>query len=97
MAPIIRLRERKGLRRRGKNHQCRASVDRCVKYYLRVVFSNGAADIMVHICTAALFTVYNMYGHTYSKSMDQPGKVANPAACGQLSRENEYFPVHVRA
>ena len=30
-----------------------------------------------------------MYGHTCGKSMDQPGKVANPA-CGQLSRENEY-------
>ena len=28
-----------------------------------------------------------MYGHTYSKSMDQPGKVANPAL-GQLNREN---------
>ena len=39
-----------------------------------------------------------MYGHTssYSKSMDQLGKVANPA-CGQLNRENEYFPVRVRA
>ena len=37
-----------------------------------------------------------MYGHTYSKSMDKPGKVANPA-CGQLNRENEYFPVRVRA
>ena len=35
--------------------------------------------------------------HTYSKSMDQPGKVANTAA-GQLNRENEYFfPVRVRA
>ena len=33
-----------------------------------------------------------MYGHTYSKSMDQPGKVASPAR-GQLNRENEYFPV----
>ena len=32
----------------------------------------------------------------YSKSMDQPGKVANPAR-GQLYRENEYFPVPVRA
>ena len=30
---------------------------------------------------------------TYSKSMDQPGKVANPAHHGQLNRENEYFPV----
>ena len=35
---------------------------------------------------------------TYSKSKDQPGKVANPAfACGQLNREDEYFPVPVRA
>ena len=36
------------------------------------------------------------YGHTYSKSKDQPGKVANPAR-GQLNRENEYFPGLVRA
>ena len=28
----------------------------------------------------------NMYGHTYSKSMDQPGKVTHPAR-GQLNRE----------
>ena len=27
-----------------------------------------------------------MYGHTYSKSMDQPGKVVNPAR-GQLTRK----------
>ena len=34
---------------------------------------------------------------SYSKkSMDQPGKVANPAR-GQLNRENEYFPIRVRA
>ena len=32
----------------------------------------------------------------YSKSMDQPGKVASPAR-GQLIKENEYFPVPVRA
>ena len=31
-----------------------------------------------------------MCGHTYSKSMYQPGKVANPAR-GNLNRENEYF------
>ena len=36
------------------------------------------------------------HGHTYSKSMDQPGKVANLAR-GQLNSENEYFPVPVRA
>ena len=44
-------------------------------------------------CTLALIT---MYGHTYSKSMDQPSKVANPVR-GQLNRGNEYFPVRVRA
>ena len=33
---------------------------------------------------------------TYSKSMDQPGKVANPAR-GQLNRENELFSDAVRA
>ena len=37
-----------------------------------------------------------MYGHTYSKHtyskiMDRPDKVANPAR-GQLNRENEIFP-----
>ena len=31
-----------------------------------------------------------------SKSVDQSGKVANPAR-GQLNKENEYFPVRVRA
>ena len=33
---------------------------------------------------------------TYSKSIDQPGMVANPAS-GQLNRENEGFLVRVRA
>ena len=33
---------------------------------------------------------------TYSKSMDQPGKVAIPDR-GQLNRENEYFPVRIHA
>ena len=40
-----------------------------------------------------------LYGHhmTYSKGKHQPGKVASPAR-GQLnSRENEQFPVLVRA
>ena len=37
-----------------------------------------------------------MYSHTYSKNMDQPGKVANPAR-GQLNREHKYFPVRARA
>ena len=29
-----------------------------------------------------------MYGHRYSKSKDQPGKVANPSR-GQLNRKND--------
>ena len=37
-----------------------------------------------------------MYGHTFSKSMNPPGKVANPAR-DQLNRENEYFSVRIRA
>ena len=37
-----------------------------------------------------------VYGHTYSKSMDQPCKVASPAR-GQLNRKNKYFPVRVCA
>ena len=40
--------------------------------------------------------MYGIYGHTFSKSIDQPGKVANPAR-GQLNSENENFPVRVRA
>ena len=35
-----------------------------------------------------------MVTHTYRKSIDQMGKVANPAR-GQLNRENKYFPVRV--
>ena len=35
-----------------------------------------------------------MYSHTYSKSMDEPGKAASPAR-GQLNGKNEYFPVRV--
>ena len=30
-----------------------------------------------------------IYGYTYSKSIDQPGKVANPAR-GELNRENDF-------
>ena len=36
------------------------------------------------------------YGHNVWQSIDQLGKVANPARC-QLKRENRYFPVSVRA
>ena len=48
-----------------------------------------ATSIYIHVCTVK----HDIY---CSKSMDQPGKVANPAS-GQLDRENDYFPVRVRA
>ena len=38
-----------------------------------------------------------VYGHTYSKSMDQPGKVGCQSWSCQLNMENEHFPVPVRA
>ena len=47
--------------------------------------------IYVYVC---MYDHY-MYDHTHSKSVDQPGKVANPAR-GQLNRKNKYFPVLVR-
>ena len=37
-----------------------------------------------------------MYGHHIEQSMYQLGKAVNPA-CDQLNRENEHFPVPVRA
>ena len=55
---------------------------------LRVsVYSSGTVDVALYVC---------MYGHTYSKSMDQPGEVASPARSSQPKRKNEYFPVRVR-
>ena len=37
-----------------------------------------------------------LYGHDIEKSMDQPGKAANPTR-GQLNKGNKYFPVPVHA
>ena len=53
----------------------------CIKYF------NTMYVCMYQVC---------MYGHHIRQSMDQPGKVANPAR-GQLNRENENSPVPVRA
>ena len=55
--------------------------------HIRDPINSGLTRRGMHVC---------MYGHTYSKSMDQPGKVANPA-CGQLNRENEHISDRVRA
>ena len=48
------------------------------------------------LCMAAHICMLCMYVHHIQQSMDQPGKVANPAR-GQLNRENEYSSVPVRA
>ena len=80
------------------------NVERLVSYLLKVIV------VLPPIHTSGLYrtcsdstTVPGTYICMYvcmvltcSKSTDQPGKVANPA-CGQLNRENEYFPVPVRA
>ena len=47
---------------------------------------------MFCVCACIVIT----YMATHSKNMNQPGKAANPAR-GQRNRENEYFPVRVRA
>ena len=50
-------------------------------------------------CALAMnkYSVHVWPSHTwYSKNISQPGKLANPAR-GQLNRENEHFPVPVRA
>ena len=45
---------------------------------------------------SVLLACVYVWSHIYSsKSMDQPGKVANPAY-GQLNRENDYLSVRVR-
>ena len=59
------------------------------------MFEDILICILVMVTINLMVCVY-MYGDTYSKSMDQPGKVANPVR-GQLNRENDYFPVPVRA
>ena len=54
---------------------------------------NALSTVRYWMCFHSIFLLFLisyyvcMYGHTYSKSMDQPGKVVNPAR-GQLNREN---------
>ena len=48
-----------------------------------------------HMSTTVRFVLYRM-AITYSKGKEQPGKDVNPA-CAQLSRENDFLLVPVRA
>ena len=71
---------------------CRAFIEAAEE----VIARTSSAPAAGAVGWAAPRNHRNMYGRTYSKNMDQPGKVANPAR-GQLNRENESFPVRVRA
>ena len=67
-----------------------------VLYRNRITLSYGDDEkLKIWILVLAIILVVCMVTH-YSKSTNQPGKVANPAR-GQLNRENEYSPVHARA
>ena len=78
-----------GIRARDRAKQRKVCKITCKARHYHSVGSESTRTYYVCSCI--------MYGHTYSKSMDQPGKVANPAS-GQLNRgENGYFPVRVRA
>ena len=54
-------------------------------------------SVYEYVSSVCLYVMYVYMVITYGNSlMDQPGKVAHPAR-GQLTRENGYFPVPVRA
>ena len=74
-------------------------IEKCFAVLARVL-QQFSAIRSITLYTVSMPCMYIMYVwslyHTYSKSEDRPGKVANPAR-GQLNRGNEYFPVPVRA
>ena len=72
-------------RRRRLSMKCK--VCECFVCTFFILTSASAIPATLYVC---------MYGHTYSKSMDQRGKVADPAR-GRLNRGNAYFPARVRA
>ena len=65
-------------------------------FVVRALAVSGSLPCPLSFKYASCISLSTLYGHTYSKNMDQPGKVANPAR-GQLNRENQYFLVRVRA
>ena len=60
----------------------------CSGYSMCDIESIGGGTVLMYVCSMYVC----MYGQPYQQSMDQPGKVANPAR-SQLKRENEYFLV----
>ena len=57
--------------------------------------NTGSIYTLLFCCQDRETTLY-MYGHAYSKSMNQPGKVANPGR-GHLNKETENVAVRGRA
>ena len=58
--------------------------------------TNRLIHTLLYVITYSKGMYVYIYNHHIQQSMDQPGKVANPAR-GQLNRENEYSRVLVRA
>ena len=86
---LQRLSSVAGFRLTPKGRWCMYVVCMYLCMYVCMYVCNMYVCMYVCMCVC-------MYGHTYSKIMGQPSKVANPAR-GLLSRENNYFPVCVRA
>ena len=65
--------------------------------FLLCILNSVVLNTLMYVCLyVCMYELYVYMVITSSKSKEQPGKVANPAL-GQLNRENEYFPVPVRA
>ena len=74
-------------------HFCLEFLDGVLPIIFCFLFFSPRKFLVKSLCTYVCMYVWS---YIYSKSKDQPGKVANPAR-GQLNRENGYFPVLFRA
>ena len=64
-----------------------------VTHIARVSINRVSTRALVWMNTNVYMVIYDSHNN---KSKDQPCKVFNPAR-GQLNRENDFFPVPVRA
>ena len=72
------------------------SIGSSTQKALKYVRQRSIANLDVDLVYVYMYIYIYMYGHHIYQSMDQPGKVANPAR-GQLNRENKSLLVPVRA
>ena len=59
----------------------------CMYVFIKLHITTQSGPVILVCMYVCMYVLCFMYSHTYSKGMDQPGKVANPAR-GQLNREN---------